>query len=274
MPDGAAPLPKQETQGLAPRSSHDGVVHLRRRSDWSGAARTEDEASWAAYRAALNVATATLTAYDGGTASHSDDVVTLCLVMAAELGVEARGRAYLLAAAELHDIGKIGIPPEILSKPAPLNDEEWELVRRHTVTGEEILGSVPELAEVARIVRHSHERWDGGGYPDGLAGERIPLASRIVFCADAFHAIRGDRPYRGGRCAREAMAEVEANSGTQFDPRVVDALAAAAEQTRGRRRGLPAMLVGPGRSQRLVALLAALAIGGGALAATGRWDPF
>ena len=256
-----------------PDAHEDGLVHLRRQSDWTGQPRVDADAAASAYRAALDVATATLTAYDGGTAAHSDDVVTLCLALAEELGVHDRERAYLLAAAELHDIGKVGVPPQILSKPGALDPDEWEIVREHTVTGERILGAVPELAEVARIVRHCHERWDGGGYPDGLAGERIPLAARIVFCADAFHAIRGDRPYRRGRSARAALTEVQMHSGTQFDPAVVKALATVADQLGERRRRGFSVYVGGRRSQRLAALLLTLAIGGAAMAATGVWGP-
>ncbi len=105
-------------------------------------------------------------------------------------------------------------------------------MREHTVTGHRILTAVPELAAVARIVRHCHERWDGQGYPDGLAGEQIPLAARIVFCADAYHAIRGDRPYRRGRSSQAALSEVNKHRGTQFDPAVVAALRKVAEHTR------------------------------------------
>ena len=255
-----------------PSAGVDGVIHLRRRTDWTGDPRAGDEAATSAYQAALNVATATLAAHDGGTASHSDDVVTLCLALAAELGIEGRERAYLLAAAELHDIGKVGVPAQILSKPGPLDAGEWNVVRGHTVTGERILGSAPELAEVARIVRHCHERWDGGGYPDSLAGEEIPLAARVVFCADAYHAIRDDRPYRPGRSASAALAEVERHAGSQFDPAVVEALARVSRSLRGR-RGFGGALGGR-RSQRLAALLLALTIGGGALAATGIWSAY
>jgi len=226
-----------------------------------------------AYRGALDMATATLAAYDRGTASHSDDVVTLCLALTEELGIEDRDRAYLLAAAELHDIGKVAVPPGILAKPAPLDDAEWKVVREHTVTGHRILGAVPELAEVARIVRHCHERWDGGGYPDGLAGEQIPLASRVVFCADAYHAIRGDRPYRRGRSSQAALSEVEKHRGAQFDPVVVTALRTVAERTRARHRFSGGLLLGSRRSQRLAALLLTLALAGSALAATGIWNP-
>ena len=265
--------PEQSQDGASALGVDDGLVHLRRQSDWTGRPRKPEESARSAYRAALDVATATLAAYDGGTAEHSDDVVTLCMAIAEELEIKGRERAYLLAAAELHDIGKVAVPPTILSKPSALDPGEWDVVRRHTITGERILSSVPELVEVARVVRHCHERWDGDGYPDGLAGEQIPLASRVVFCADAYHAIRGDRPYRRGRSARAALAEVEAHSGTQFDPDVVDALVTVAERARGGRRITGGLITGGRRSQRLAALLLTMAIGGSAFAAVSIWEP-
>ena len=242
----------------------------RRDSDWGGHPRShEEDLAWAAKRSAVSVAAATLSACDGATGAHWDDVVHLCDAVANELGIHGQGRAELLAAAQLHDIGKVAIPPEILDKPGPLDELEWTTIREHTVVGARILESVPELDGVARLVRHSHERWDGGGYPDGLAGEEIPLGSRIVFCADAFHAIRADRPYRPGHTARAALAEIQRNAGTQFDPEVAAALVRSAGQTRKRFRhgvtALPATL----RSRRLMALLVTLAIGGSALAAVG-----
>jgi len=217
----------------------------------------------------VSIAAATMYARDGGTGAHSDDVVHLCDAIAEELGVYGHDRAELLAAAQLHDVGKAAIPQDVLDKSGPLDDREWALIRDHTVAGEQIVDSVPELHDVARLVRHSHERWDGGGYPDGLSGEQIPLASRIVFCADAFHAIRSDRPYRQGRTARAALDEVELNAGSQFDPDVAEALVKAAGQlssaTSPDARGLPATL----RSRRVMSLLLTLAIGGSALAAGG-----
>jgi hypothetical protein len=119
------------------------------------------------------------------------------------------------------------------------------------------------MSEVATVVRHSHEHWDGGGYPDGLAGEQIPLASRVILCADAFHAMRSDRPYRRGRPAREAIAELRACAGTQFDPGVVDAFVAVAHETR---KASGSVIAGP-RHRRLVALLTAFVIGGGSAVA-------
>src|SRR5207245_11102928 len=122
----------------------------------------------------------------------------------------------------LHDIGKIRVPEAILNKPGPLTAEERRLLETHTVEGETMLLRVGGLlAEIGALVRSCHERYDGGGYPDGLAGPAIPLPSRIVACCDAFHAMTSDRPYRRARSVDEALAELEHCSGTQFDPAVV-----------------------------------------------------
>ena len=217
-----------------------------------------------ARRAALAVAVATLEVRDRRTADHADDVLTLCESLGRELGFHGRELERLVAGAQLHDVGKVAVPSEILNKAGPLDDHEWAVIREHTVIGERILRSVPEMAEVATIVRHSHEHWDGGGYPDGLAGEQIPLASRVILCADAFHAIRSDRPYRAGRPAADALTEVRACAGTQFDPVVVDALERVAERVRS--RGVGAMALP--RDKRLVVLLSALALAGTAVAAS------
>ena len=222
--------------------------------------RDEDPVE-AARRAARALASAVLTARHVETAEHSDDVVGLCEAIADEMGLRGPDREQLLAAAQLHDVGKLAIPHEILEKPGPLDDGEWAVMHQHTVIGERILKSVPEMAEVATIVRHAHERWAGDGYPDRLAGDRIPMASRIILCADAFHAIRSDRPYRTSRSSAEAVAEIRANAGTQFDPRVVEALLAVSGDVR-RGRSMHRRL-----SPRVMALLLTLALGGTAFAA-------
>jgi two-component system, cell cycle response regulator len=127
----------------------------------------------------------------------------------------------LRRAAELHDIGKMGIPDAILGKPGPLDDAERDFMQRHTVIGEQILGAAPALRPVAKIVRSSHERWDGAGYPDRLSGTAIPIGSRIVAVCDAYHAMTSDRPYRASISPDDALAEIERCSGSQFDPGVV-----------------------------------------------------
>jgi diguanylate cyclase (GGDEF)-like protein len=158
---------------------------------------------------------------------HTDGVASLARQVARLLGLPAEQLEQICHAAELHDIGKVAIPDAILAKPGPLNDAEWAFMRRHTLIGERIVTAAPALAPVARLVRASHERWDGGGYPDALAGEDIPLGARIVAVCDAFDAIVSDRAYRPRRTTAEALAELERCAGTQFDPAIVAAFAAA-----------------------------------------------
>jgi HD-GYP domain-containing protein (c-di-GMP phosphodiesterase class II) len=173
-----------------------------------------------------------LVATDPGTAAHSGDVELLVSKLCERLGVGGEERQQIEVAGRLHDIGKIALPRQVLDKPGPLDETEWELVRGHTVAGERILSSVPELATVAHLVRRCHEHFDGSGYPDGLRGEEIPFGSRIILCADAFQAIRTDRHHRPGRPTSEALAEMEAHSGGQFDPSVVAALSRSVARAR------------------------------------------
>ena len=134
------------------------------------------------------------------------------------------------AGAELHDIGKAAIPDAILSKPGPLDEGEWAFMRRHTLIGERIVASAHALASVAKLVRSSHERWDGGGYPDGLVGEASPLGARIIFVCDAFDAMLADRPYSAPLAFEPALAELDRCAGTQFDPQVVAAFVTVARE--------------------------------------------
>ena len=140
------------------------------------------------------------------------------------MGLDGKALAEVEAGALLHDVGKIGIPDAILHKPGPLDAAEWALMREHPIIGERILLPLPGLGNVAKMVRHEHERWDGSGYPDGLAGDEIPLASRIVLACDTFNALVSDRPYRRALPVAGAVAELERCAGTQFDPAVIDAL--------------------------------------------------
>ncbi|HET6448953.1 MAG TPA: HD-GYP domain-containing protein [Conexibacter sp.] len=161
--------------------------------------------------------------YTGG--DHTRGVVALSLEVADELGLDARERHNVELAALLHDIGKIVIPDTIINKPGPLSDEEWTLMKTHTIEGQRMLDRVGGvLREVGMIVRASHERWDGGGYPDGLAGERIPREATVVAACDAFNAMTTDRSYRRARAVEDAIAEMRACSGSQFSPEVVLAL--------------------------------------------------
>ena len=143
------------------------------------------------------------------------------------MGLDEDARRETEMGALLHDIGKIAVPDEIINKPGPLNDEEWAIMKTHTVVGERMLQQVGGLlSSVGRVVRASHERWDGGGYPDGLAGEEIPVPARICAACDAFNAMTTDRSYRKALPLSVAIGELRDNSGTQFAPDVVDALIA------------------------------------------------
>jgi diguanylate cyclase (GGDEF)-like protein len=161
-----------------------------------------------------------------GLTEHMLDVGVFARDVAREIGLAPEQVELTLRTGELHDVGKIAIPESILYKPGPLNDDEWRFVRKHTLIGERVLGAAPAFVPVAKLVRSTHERYDGNGYPDGLAGERIPLPARIVFACDAYHAMVADRPYAPGITETEVRAELRRNAGTQFDPHVVDALIA------------------------------------------------
>jgi diguanylate cyclase (GGDEF)-like protein len=151
-------------------------------------------------------------------------VARLAEAVGARMELPAEESVQLRQAAELHDVGKLGIPEQILHKPGPLEPEEWGFVRRHTLVGERIIGAAPALAAAAKLVRSTHERLDGTGYPDGLAGDQIPLGARIIAVCDAFTAMTSPRPYAPQRTVPEAITELRRNAGTQFDPAVVEAL--------------------------------------------------
>jgi HD-GYP domain-containing protein (c-di-GMP phosphodiesterase class II) len=167
---------------------------------------------------------------DGGTAAHSIRVVELSAAMGRRLGLRPSALRDLRFAAELHDIGKVGVPDAVLLKAGPLATTEWALVRRHSDWGATLVNGVPGLERVATIVRHHHERYDGTGYPDGLAAEDIPIASRILAVADAYVAMTEDRPYREALSAEVATRELSTNRAAQFDPSAVDALAEVLDQ--------------------------------------------
>jgi diguanylate cyclase (GGDEF)-like protein/putative nucleotidyltransferase with HDIG domain len=175
-------------------------------------------------REAIEALAVALLERDRYTGEHSEAVIEMSGAVARNLGLGPTDVERVRSAALLHDIGKVAIPDEILHKPGPLTDAEWKLMREHPVIGERILRVLPGLGSVARIVRHEHERWDGGGYPDGLAGEAIPLGSRIIIAADTYHAITSDRPYRAAKPHEVAVEELARCAGTQFDPKVTQAL--------------------------------------------------
>ena len=163
--------------------------------------------------------------------AHILDVAALASEVAAELGLDAEQRDEVKRAAALHDVGKVAIPDAILAKPGPLDPAEWEFMQKHTLIGERIIASAPALVPVARLVRSSHERWDGGGYPDGLRGEEIPIGSRIVGACDAYHAMVAERPYSVAMRPARALEELSNCAGAQFDPTVVAALRKVAERS-------------------------------------------
>ncbi len=164
---------------------------------------------------------------DAYTGEHSYGVIALALQIADEMGLDEDERRLVEFGALLHDVGKIAIPKAIINKAGPLDDAEWEIMRQHTVAGQEMLDRVGgSMTEVGVIVRASHERWDGKGYPDGTAGDDVPLPARIVAVADAFSAITTTRSYRRAQTPEDAIAELRRCAGTQFDPKVVEAVLA------------------------------------------------
>jgi hypothetical protein len=163
-------------------------------------------------------------ARDDYTGGHTARVSVIAVGLARRLGYTGSDLEAIEIGALIHDIGKVGIPESILHKPGPLDNDEWIVMKRHPVISELILGKVELSPLVLQIVRSSHERIDGQGYPDGLAGEEIPLPARIVFVADAFDALTSDRPYRRARRPKAALEEIAAGSGAQFCPKVVAAL--------------------------------------------------
>ena len=183
-----------------------------------------------AYMGTAEALAAALEAKDAYTASHSHSIAEHAVAVGAHLGLDAEALRTVRYAAVFHDIGKIAVPEAILHKRGPLTPEEWAEIERHPVAGAQILAPVEFLAGVRVMVRHEHERWDGTGYPDRLKGEEIPLGSRIVLACDAYDAMTTDRPYRPAMTVEAARAELVRGAGSQFDPRVVDALIAVLDQ--------------------------------------------
>lgn len=173
---------------------------------------------------AVGALLAALEARDGYTGEHSRLVVELSTAVARRMGLSEEEATDVEQGALLHDIGKIGVPDAILNKRGSLDGDEWEVIREHPLIGERIVSSIDGIAHLAPIIRGEHERWDGNGYPDGLSGEQIPLASRIIFACDAYHAMISDRPYRKALGVRGALEELRKNAGTQFCPHTVQAL--------------------------------------------------
>jgi len=212
---GAVILPDEAADGSAALRTADGRLYTQKRAKQSSRDRPQELLLQALYEREPEIH------------SHLHGVAELAQDVGRALGLDDAALDELSRAAMLHDIGKIAIPDQILHKAGPLDDDEWVFVRQHTVVGERILGASPALRPIGRIVRATHERWDGTGYPDGLAGREIPVEARIVFACDAFEAMTADRPYRKAMSEAAALAELERCAGTQFDRQVVTALATA-----------------------------------------------
>ena len=161
---------------------------------------------------------------DGFTSEHASQVARLSQLVGVELGLNVEEIERLVLGALLHDLGKLAVSDAILEKPAPLTEEEWAVVKRHSDVGARMIEPIEVLSGAVPVVRHHHERYDGTGYPDGLEGEEIPIAARIVAAVDAFDVMLRGRPYRQRRPQAEALEELSREAGYQFDTRVVEAL--------------------------------------------------
>jgi HD-GYP domain-containing protein (c-di-GMP phosphodiesterase class II) len=186
-----------------------------------------------ATRQAADVLLQVLVEQDDRLADHGSDVARLAAETAERLGMSEYETRRVHLAAQLHDVGKSAIPDSILAKPGPLDDEEWAFMRRHTIIGERIVRAAPSISHTAPLIRSSHERMDGRGYPDGLRDEQIPLGARIIAVCDAFDAMTTERSYRSGVSVTDALAELRRCAGEQFDPRVVDVFTVLAESVDG-----------------------------------------
>lgn len=199
--------------------------------------------------AGLDALVAAIEARDAYTAEHSRCVVRRATEVARRLGLDSGTVEDVGHVALLHDVGKVAIPDALLRKPGPLSEEEWRLMRRHSIESERIVGAVPSLSHLGPAVRAEHERWDGRGYPDGLAGQVIPMASRIVLACDAHDAMITDRPYRSALDHDAAVGELVTGSASQFDPEVVtallDVLAEESQGPLGRRWTVQVSAAGP-----------------------------
>jgi diguanylate cyclase (GGDEF)-like protein len=221
-------------EGFAVSTAFGSVMIPQQAAEVTEALRLADEAMYAqkqsgratAGRQSSDVLMRALSERHPDLGEHLDGVADLAEGVGARLGIEGEDLVQLRHAAALHDIGKVAIPDEIIGKPGPLDDEEWAFMRRHTIIGERIIGAAPALGAAARLVRSSHEAWDGGGYPDGQAGPEIALGARIIAVCDAFDAMISDRPYAAPRTVEEALAELRRCAGRQFDPGVVAAFEA------------------------------------------------
>jgi HD-GYP domain-containing protein (c-di-GMP phosphodiesterase class II) len=211
---GAVQLPEETGDAIEALRLADGRMYANKNS---GRASAGEQSS--------RVLVTALVEHDPDLGDHVNGVAELAEAVARTLGLSDEEIEQVRIAAALHDVGKVAIPDAILNKPGPLDEDEWAFVRRHTLIGETIMQAAPSLRSAARLVRSSHERFDGTGYPDALRGDDIPLGSRIIFVCDAFDAMLSHRPYSPSLPVDDTLAELRRNSGTQFDPLVVGAFA-------------------------------------------------
>jgi two-component system, cell cycle response regulator len=221
-------------EGFEVSAAHGSALLPHDTADAAGALSLADQRMYAhkasgrrsAGRQTTDVLVSVLSERDPNLGTHLGEVAELCAAVCSRLGVPAPELLPILQAASLHDVGKAAIPEAILNKPSALTDEEWAFMRRHTIIGERILSAAPSLVEAAKLVRSSHERFDGQGYPDRLRGDAIPFGSRIIAVCDAYDAMTADRPYRSAMSDEVALDELRRCAGTQFDPVVVQAFCA------------------------------------------------
>jgi diguanylate cyclase (GGDEF)-like protein len=221
----------EQGEGFAIKASHGAVILPHEARDATLALKIADQRMYAhkedrrssATRQTRDILLQVLHEREPDLGNHLKGVAKLAMGVGARLSLIPEELDEVVRAAELHDVGKMAIPDEILHKPGPLSDQEWSFVRQHTIIGERILSAAPALLPVAKLVRASHEHWDGSGYPDGIAGEVIPLGARIVSVCDAFDAMITSRPYRAAMSVESALEELRTCAGTQFDPTVVNA---------------------------------------------------
>jgi diguanylate cyclase (GGDEF)-like protein len=226
---------EDEGEGFKITCAYGAIVVPEETGDLSEALRIADTRMYgnkdsrraSAVRQSKDVLLSVLSERDAELRGHLTGVAQLARAVGAKLELTAHELHDLGLAAELHDVGKLAIPDAILRKPGTLTDEEWTFVHRHTLVGERILCAAPSLERIGRLVRSTHERLDGHGYPDGLSGEEIPLLSRIIAACDAFFAMTEERPYRRAMTSEDAISELRRCAGTQFDPVVVEALISA-----------------------------------------------
>jgi HD-GYP domain-containing protein (c-di-GMP phosphodiesterase class II) len=220
------------------RVAHDVALHVQAHAARVQAALAYSTLQITAAQGSLEALVRALAAHDPDTGQHSQAVARLVNGVGKALALPPRARLELEQAAQLHDVGKIGIPGALLQKAGPLTSAEWGAMREHPAVGERIVQGVPNLCAVGLAIRHHHERWDGSGYPDRLAGSEIPFNARLIALVDAYETITVGRSYHPSRCPTDALHELEASAGSQFDPALVSVLRTRRPDQRSESLGL------------------------------------